>query len=142
VHPTPVERMETAQQGWGRISTVGSATYAELTTRRITGASGRDVSTALHARAHLQHGGLQVGAIRASPSAGGALGLPCMPEGHPNGQHARGGRLHYALFVHLQRRAARGIVRLPHGNPRLLPYPLSTLQIVRMHFSSCEMDLR
>jgi hypothetical protein len=32
------------------ISTVGSSTFAELTTRRITGARGREVSEALHAR--------------------------------------------------------------------------------------------
>jgi hypothetical protein len=43
-----------------------------------------------------------------APSAGGALGLPCTPQGHPRGQHARGYRLHYARWSIYRRRAAPG----------------------------------
>lgn len=79
--PPPVQR-GSADQGVGGVSTVGSS-VAELTARRITGARGRDVSAALYARAHLAERvrnamsgcSSEVGAFRASPSAGGTLGL-------------------------------------------------------------------
>jgi hypothetical protein len=112
VHPTPDDHL-----GWSSgvemISTVGSSTFAELTARRITGARGRDMSEALHARpapprltVRSPIGG--AGAFRCVAlcvrQVGPLVWAPCLAA--VGGQHLRGVRLQYARWSIYRRRVA------------------------------------